>query len=100
METENNLHASIPNALLAKVEMAASAEHISVDEWVRSAMEQHLRAQVTTQSHAEAFRPATELTFEERRGHLKKLLESVAGNTVVLPNEAMTRQAVYEDRGL
>jgi predicted double-glycine peptidase len=46
------------------------------------------------------FRPAAELTFEERREHLRKFLESHAGNTVVLTDEAMERESIYGDRGL
>ncbi len=43
METEKNLHAAIPSALLAETETAARAEHITVDEFVRDAMERRLR---------------------------------------------------------
>lgn len=43
METEKNLHAAIPPALLAEAVLAASDEHISVDELVRDAMERRLR---------------------------------------------------------
>ncbi len=39
MEAEKNLHASIPTALLTEAEQAASADHITVDELVRDAME-------------------------------------------------------------
>jgi hypothetical protein len=44
MEPGKNLHAKIPPALLAEVEKAASADHISVDELVRDAMERRLSA--------------------------------------------------------
>jgi hypothetical protein len=44
MEPDKNLHAKIPPALLAEAEKAASADHISVDELVRDAMERRLRA--------------------------------------------------------
>jgi hypothetical protein len=44
--------------------------------------------------------PAAELTVEERRAHLRKFLESHAGNAVVLTDEAMDRESIYEDRGL
>jgi hypothetical protein len=43
MEPEKNLHASIPLALLMETENAALAEHITVDEFVRDAMERRLR---------------------------------------------------------
>lgn len=42
MEQEKNLHANIPPALLSEAEQAANAEHMSVEEWVRDAMERRL----------------------------------------------------------
>ncbi|HEY3780798.1 MAG TPA: hypothetical protein VGL56_06930 [Fimbriimonadaceae bacterium] len=38
-----NLHASIPPALLLEAEKTAAAEHISVDDLVREAMERRLQ---------------------------------------------------------
>ena len=43
MAQEKNLQASIPAALLSEAERAASAVHVSVDEWVRDALERRLR---------------------------------------------------------
>jgi hypothetical protein len=43
METEKNLHAAIPQTLLAEAVKAASDDRISVDELVRDAMEHRLR---------------------------------------------------------
>ncbi|MDQ2776411.1 MAG: hypothetical protein M3Y57_16075 [Acidobacteriota bacterium] len=40
--SRKNLHASIPTALLIQAKQAASADHISVDELVRDAMERCL----------------------------------------------------------
>lgn len=42
MEPEKNLHASVPPALLTQAEKAAQAEHITLDELVRDAMERRL----------------------------------------------------------
>ncbi len=42
METEKNLQATIPAALMARVENAARAEHITVDELVRDAVQRRL----------------------------------------------------------
>ena len=42
MEPDKNLHAKIPPALLAEMENAASAEHITVDELVQDAVERRL----------------------------------------------------------
>lgn len=38
METEKNLHASIPPALLAEAEKIAAARHLSMDELVQEAV--------------------------------------------------------------
>lgn len=42
METEKNLQATIPAALMARVEDAARAEHITVEELVRDAVQRRL----------------------------------------------------------
>jgi len=42
MDPEKNLHASIPNALLAKAQEVAETEHMTVDELVRDAMERRI----------------------------------------------------------
>lgn len=44
MESEKNLHATIPPALLAKVEQVADAEHITVDELILDAVLRRLDA--------------------------------------------------------
>jgi hypothetical protein len=41
-EEEKNVHVSIPPDLLRRVEEAARSEHITVDEWLRQAVEFHL----------------------------------------------------------
>ena len=45
METEKNLHASVPPALLSRAQKAARQEHISLDALVSDAMEQRLNRQ-------------------------------------------------------
>ena len=42
MEPENNLHAKVPPALLTEVEKAARAEHLTLDEVIRQAVERFL----------------------------------------------------------
>jgi hypothetical protein len=42
VEPEKNLHAAVPPALLAQAEQAAQAEHITLDELVRDAVERRL----------------------------------------------------------
>jgi hypothetical protein len=44
MDTEKNLHASVPPALLARAQEAALDDHITVDELIRTALEQRLQA--------------------------------------------------------
>jgi predicted CopG family antitoxin len=43
MEPDKNLHAAIPPALLSEAERVAQAEHLTVDELVREALERRLR---------------------------------------------------------
>ena len=85
-----NLHASIPNALLAQAEKVASAEDISVDEWLRPARERRLRES----------RPANDLSAEQRLQTLQDWAKSHAGNTIVLADDDMERESIYGDRGL
>jgi hypothetical protein len=75
----------------------AEAEGVDVSDFVQNLVLERISAKPST---AEVFRPAAELTFEERREHLRKFLESHAGNTVVLTDEAMERESIYGDRGL
>ena len=42
MEPVKNLHAAVPPTLLTQAEKAAEAEHITLDELVRDAMERRL----------------------------------------------------------
>jgi hypothetical protein len=42
METEKNLHASIPAALFAEAQKAAEAQHVSMDELTQAAMKRYL----------------------------------------------------------
>jgi hypothetical protein len=44
-------------------------------------------------------RPAYELPPEEWMRQFKAWMQSHAGNTVVLPDEAMERESIYGDRG-
>lgn len=65
METEKNLHAKIPPALLAEVEQAASADHISVDELVRDAMERRIRERRRQNLYAYGEQQARKLGIKE-----------------------------------
>ena len=53
------------------------------------------RISATAPSHA-----AYALPPEERVREFNAWMESHAGNTVVLPDEAMEREAIYGDRGV
>ena len=44
MYTEKNLHVSVPPALRARAQEAAQDDHITVDELIRTALEQRLQA--------------------------------------------------------
>ncbi len=92
METEKNLHASIPNALLAKAEKAASAEHISVDEWLQNAMEQRLRTQQRQELYAYGEgRPASSASK-------KRTLSALSTNSAKRSGKASTLKTVASDK--
>jgi hypothetical protein len=66
MESEKNLHASIPTALLMEAEKAASADPISVDELVRDAVERRLRERRRQNLYAYGEGQARKLGIQER----------------------------------
>lgn len=39
METEKNLHAMIPSTLLSEAERMAAEQHVTLDEWMRKAVQ-------------------------------------------------------------
>jgi hypothetical protein len=86
----------VPPDVEAGLLAQAQAQGLDICHYVENV----LRREAMVHSAAEVFRPAAELTFEERRAHLRKFLESHAGNTIVLTDEAMDRDSIYEDRGL
>ena len=63
---EKNLQAAIPPALLAQVERAAEAEHITVDELVQEAVESRLNRKEWQEV----------LLFGERHAQARHLTES------------------------
>jgi hypothetical protein len=65
MEQQKNLHASIPAALLTEAEQAASAVHVSVDEWVRDAMQRRLREERRQRIYAYGEQQAKKLGIKE-----------------------------------
>lgn len=86
----------VPPDVEAGLQAQAEAHGLDMPGYVETV----LRREAMAQPVAEVFRPAAELTFDERREHLRKFLESHAGNTVVLTDKAMDRESIYEDRGL
>ncbi len=62
---EKSLHASIPASLLAEAEQAAYTDHISVDELVREAVEQRLRARRRQSLYAYGEQQARKLSIRE-----------------------------------
>lgn len=75
----------------------AKSEGVDVSDFVQNLVRERISARP---SAAEVFRPAAELTPEERLVHLRKFIESHADNTVVLTDEEMNRESIYADRGL
>jgi hypothetical protein len=65
MEQQKNLHASSPAALLTEAEQAASAVHVSVDEWVRDAMQRRLREERRQRIYAYGEQQAKKLGIKE-----------------------------------
>ncbi len=65
MNTEKNLHAAIPAGLLMEAEKAASADHISIDELVRVAVEHRLRDRRRQQLYVYGEGQARKLGIEE-----------------------------------
>jgi hypothetical protein len=65
MNSEKNLHASIPPALLAEAQAAASADHISMDDLVREAMERRLRQRQLRDLYAYGDQQARKLGLNE-----------------------------------
>ncbi len=65
-ELEKNLHAKIPAALLAEVEQAASADHISVDELVCDAVERRIRERRRQNLYAYGQQQAGRLGIQEK----------------------------------
>jgi len=42
MDTEKNLHASIPHSVLAEAQKIAAAQHVSLDEFTYAAMKHYI----------------------------------------------------------
>jgi hypothetical protein len=95
--TAENLHARIPATLLAEAQQVAVADRISMDDLVREAMERRLmeRRQEDGGSNPELMSP------EEWLQRFTAWSESaVHANLPDLSDEAMSRESIYEDRGL
>jgi hypothetical protein len=87
----------LPPDIEAGLLAQAQAEGLAVSEY----LENLVRGQVSGQGGAgTASRPAYELPAEEWVRQFRAWVASHAGNTVVLPDEAMEREAIYADRGL
>lgn len=65
MNPEKNLHASIPPALLAEAQAAANADHISMDDLVREAVERRLRQRQLRDLYAYGDQQARHLGMKE-----------------------------------
>jgi hypothetical protein len=86
----------VPPDVEAGLLAQARAQGLDIPRYVENV----LRREAMAHPVAEVFRPAAELTSQERLEHLQKFVESHAGNTVILTDEAMDRESIYGDRGL
>jgi hypothetical protein len=87
----------LPPEIEAGLLAQAEAEGLGVSEYL-----QHLvREQVASKIRGSApSRPAYELPPEEWVREFKAWVDSHRGNTVVLPDEAMERESIYNDCGV
>lgn len=65
METEKNLHASIPPALLAEAEKIAAARHISLDELMQQAVQSFVEERSWKEVFAFGKQQAHKLGYKE-----------------------------------
>ena len=87
----------LPPDIEAGLLARAQAEGLGVSEY----LENLVRGQITVPREVGASsRPAYELPPEEWVRQFRAWAESHAGNTVVLPDDAMEREAIYGDHGL
>ena len=83
----------IEEGLLAQ----AQAQGLGVSDYVQNLVRGHVLAR---EDAAMKYRPAYELSADEWMRQFEAWTQSHAGNTVVLPDEAMERESIYGDRGL
>ena len=65
METEKNLHASIPPALLAEAEKIAAARHVSMDEFMLEAVQSFVEERSWKEVFAFGKQQAHKLGYKE-----------------------------------
>jgi hypothetical protein len=87
------LPADIEAGLLAQ----AQAEGLGVSEYVRNLV--HKQVATRGSVGADSSRPGRDLPPEEWVHRFEAWVASHAGNTVVLPDEAMERESIYGDHG-
>jgi len=86
------LPADIEAGLLAQ----AQAEGLDVSDYVRNLVREQVAAKA---ANAVSSRPAHDLPPEEWVRRFEAWVGSHAGNTVVLPDDAMERESIYGDHG-
>lgn len=85
----------LPPDIEAGLLAQAQAEGLDVADYVRNLV----RRQVTAANPAKSSKPASERSTEEWLREFNDWVRSHAGNTVVLPDEAMERESIYGDHG-
>jgi hypothetical protein len=91
------LTVEVPPDVEAGLRIQAQAQGLDIPHYVENILR---REAMSHSCCTETFRPAAELSSQERLKHLQKFLDSHAGNTVVLTDEAMDRESIYGNRGL
>ena len=86
----------VPPDMEAGLVAQAQAEGLDVSRYVQNLV----HGQIVARSNAAVSRPAYELSPEEWMSQFEAWTKTHAGNTVVLPDEAMERESIYGDRGL
>jgi hypothetical protein len=71
----------------------AQAEGMDVANYVQTLVS----GQVLTKKAADFSQPARELSFKQRRQNLQSWAKSHASNSIVLSDEAMSRESMYGD---
>lgn len=85
----------LPPDIEAGLLAQAEAERLDVADYVRNLVSEHVKSALPGISS----QPASERSPEEWLREFDDWVRSHAGNTIVLPDEAMERESIYGDHG-